>query len=77
VNKIRFREIYQPPVQRFVTDQTSPDSFYYVGSGVKVGEADRIVCWYKLRASKTYRAVYGDLSVKEVTEADLPLSLSK
>jgi hypothetical protein len=75
VNKIRFREIYQPPIKRFEEDQTTPGSFHYVGSGVSVGQADRIVAWYKLRAGAKHRAVYGDLSVKEVTEADLPLQL--
>jgi len=54
-----------------------PDSFHDVGSGVEVGQGDRLVCWYKLRDKETYRAIYGDFSVKDLTESDLPLSLSK
>jgi hypothetical protein len=74
INKFRFREIYQSPVKQFEADQAAPDSFVYVGSGLKVGQADRIVCWYRSRSGATYRAVYGDLSVKEVTAAELPLT---
>ena len=51
-------------------------SFRYLGKGVKLGDKDRIVCWYKLKNAKdprTYRAVYGDLSVKDVAPEALPL----
>lgn len=74
-DKIMLREIYRSPVMQFEEDHTVPKSFHYVGSGVKVGEADRLVGWYKLRNPSRYRAVYGDLSVKDVKETDLPLSL--
>jgi len=75
-DKILMREIYQPPLKQFEEDQTTPESFHYVGSGVKVGQADRIVGWYRLRNAANYRAIYGDLSVKDVTAADLPLNVS-
>jgi hypothetical protein len=45
---------------------------HYVGSGVKVGEADKAVFWYRPEGSETYRVIYGDLSVKDVSPADLP-----
>lgn len=77
IDKIRFREIYEPAVRRFVDDHTAPESFVYVGSGVNVGQADRMVCWYQYRGARTYRAVFGDLTVKNVKEADLPLNLLK
>ena len=51
-------------------------SFRYFGKGVKLGDKDAIVCWYKLKDAKdpnTYRVVYGDLSVKDVAAKDLPL----
>lgn len=76
-DKIMMREIYRSPVEQFEDDHTVPKSFHYVGSGVKVGQADRIVCWYKLRKSSKYRALYGDLSTKDVTQKDLPLRLSE
>jgi hypothetical protein len=57
-------------------DSVVKGSFRYLGKGVKLGDKDRIVCWYKLKAAKdarTYRVVYGDLSVKDVAPEALPL----
>lgn len=73
VDKFRMREIYEPPMLRFVRDQTEPDSFHYVGSGVKLGSAKAIVCWYRLKGASLYRAVYGDLQVRDVRFDELPL----
>jgi hypothetical protein len=39
-----------------------------------LGNSERIACWYKPKDSKSYRVVYGDLSVKDVAPADLPLA---
>jgi hypothetical protein len=61
------------PIYHFVQDRIVENSFRYLGKGVKLGEKDRIVCWYKLKGAKTYRVVYGDLSVKDVAPQDLPL----
>ena len=44
----------------------------YAGKGVKLGDADKIILWYQLQGSNTYRAIYGDLRVAEVAEEDLP-----
>ncbi|MGA2061645.1 MAG: hypothetical protein ABSG67_14265 [Thermoguttaceae bacterium] len=66
------------PIGHCVEDHTIKDSFRYLGKGVKLGDKDRIVCWYKLKDAKdtkTYRVVYGDLSVKDVAPEDLPLPL--
>jgi hypothetical protein len=71
---------YQPmgtPFEYFqLTHDVVENSFRYLGKGVKLGDKDRIVCWYKLKDAKdanTYRVVYGDLSVKDVAAKDLPL----
>ena len=64
------------PIGLFVEDQAVENSFRYLGKGVKLGDKDRIVWWYKLKDAKapnTYRVVYGDLSVKDVASKDLPL----
>ncbi|WP_168205238.1 hypothetical protein [Bythopirellula goksoeyrii] len=74
-DKIMMREIYRSPVKQFEEDQTVPNSFYYVGTGVEIGQADKIVGWYRLRQGKQLRAFYGDLSVKDITESQLPLNL--
>jgi hypothetical protein len=64
------------PMAMFRTDHTVEGSYRYLGKGVKLGDKDGIVCWYKLKAASdpnTYRVVYGDLSVKDVKSDDLPL----
>ncbi|MCY2968792.1 MAG: hypothetical protein NT069_35060 [Planctomycetota bacterium] len=75
-DQFKLREIYRSPVRQFVDDHAVENSFHYVGAEVKVGEADRIVAWYKPRGGKSFRAIFGGLSVKEVSEKDLPLNLS-
>jgi len=46
--------------------------WHYAGSGVKLGEADKAIFWYRPKGSATYRVIYGDLSVKDVAPDDLP-----
>ncbi len=72
-DRIRLRS---GPVREFFEEIADWDSFRYFGNGAKLGDKDRIVCWYKLKhakAPRTYRVVYGDLSVKDVAPEDLPL----
>ena len=45
---------------------------HYAGSGVKVGEADKAIFWYLPEGAGTYRVIYGDLSVRDVAEENLP-----
>lgn len=45
---------------------------HYAGNGVKLGEADKAIFWYRPEGSETYRVIYGDLSVKDVTPENLP-----
>ena len=71
--QIRLRGL---PLREFLRESADWISFRYFGKGVKLGEKDRIVFWYKLKDSKgpsTYRVIYGDLSVKDVAQEDLPL----
>lgn len=44
----------------------------YAGAGVKLGDADTAIFWYQPQDSATYRVIYGDLNVKDVTPEDLP-----
>jgi hypothetical protein len=46
--------------------------WHYAGSGVKLGEADKAIFWYQPEGSETWRVIYGDLSVKDVSAEDLP-----
>ena len=48
------------------------NDWHYVGKGVKLGDAELPVCWYRPDGSETYRVIYGDLSVKDVAPENLP-----
>ncbi len=76
-DKFLAREVYTPPLRRFVEDHTEPASFHYVGAGAKVGQADRILCWFTIKGTSTRRAVFADLSVRDVDPSVLPLDLAK
>jgi hypothetical protein len=71
------REVFQPPVRRFVEDHTEPGSFHYVGAGARVGQADRIVCWFTTKGATNQRAVFADSSVRDINRSELPLDLAK
>jgi len=57
---------------QFVMSLRPVQDWHYVGASVPFGDANKPVCWYKPIDSQTYRVVYGDLSVKDVREEDLP-----
>ncbi|MBN1805008.1 MAG: hypothetical protein JW837_07145 [Sedimentisphaerales bacterium] len=46
--------------------------WHYAGSGVKLGDAETAIFWYQPEGSETWRVIYGDLSVKDVPEEELP-----
>ncbi len=46
--------------------------YTYTGKGVKFGEADKAIFWYRPEGAEKYRVIYGDLSVKEVSKENLP-----
>jgi hypothetical protein len=60
------------PFFQFVTSLKPEQDWHYVGASVPFGDASKPVCWYKPIGSKTYRVVYGDLSVKDLPKEDLP-----
>jgi len=44
-----------------------------VGALAKLlGDADAVVCWYRLKDAKDYRVIYGDLTVRDVPPERLP-----
>jgi outer membrane lipoprotein-sorting protein len=46
--------------------------YHYAGKGVKLGDADKAIFWYRPEGAEKYRVIYGDLSVKEVAPENLP-----
>lgn len=56
----------------FVQRLKPENDWYYAGKGVKLGEAEKPICWWRPQDSVTYRVVYGDLSVRELAGDQLP-----
>jgi len=56
----------------FIEKLPEGSDYQYVGEDVKLGDANTPVCWWKPPGSKTYRVVYGDLSIRDVEPNDLP-----
>jgi outer membrane lipoprotein-sorting protein len=56
----------------FIEQLPEGSDYQYVGEDVRLGDATKTVCWWKPAGSKTYRVVYGDLSVRDVEPQDLP-----
>jgi len=52
--------------------ETGGGDWSYTGQGVKLGEADKAIFWYRPEDSENWRVIYGDLSVKDVTPENLP-----
>jgi hypothetical protein len=48
------------------------DGYTYAGKGVKLGDADKPIFWYRPQGSTTCRVIYGDLSARDVAPEDLP-----
>jgi len=46
--------------------------WHYAGQGVKLGDAEAPIFWYRPEDSETYRVIYGDLSVRDVAPENLP-----
>jgi hypothetical protein len=75
VDHCKLASLNMMPTGHFIEDHTVKGSFRYLGKGVRLGDKDRIVCWYKLKGADagTCRVVYGDLSIKDMAPEDLPL----
>ncbi len=56
----------------FAMQMKLESDWHYAGKGVKLGDADTAIFWYKQEGSQTYQVIYGDLSIKELAEGDLP-----
>jgi hypothetical protein len=56
----------------FVMKLPAESNWRYAGQNVKFGDAQTPVFWYRPTGSQTYRVIYGDLTVKDVTLENLP-----
>ena len=55
----------------FIAGLKPENDWHYAGKDVKLGTPARPIFWYKPEGSKNYRAIYADLSVKEVAPNEL------
>ena len=46
--------------------------YTYAGKGMKLGDAEKAIFWYRPEGAEKYRVIYGDLSVKDVSKENLP-----
>jgi len=58
----------------FVQKLSADSDWHYAGKDVKFGNAKKPIFWYKPEGSETYRMIYGDLSIREVSAEDVPKS---
>jgi outer membrane lipoprotein-sorting protein len=56
----------------FVMKLPAESNSRYAGENVSYGDADTPIFWYRPEGSVTYRVIYGDLSVMDVTPENLP-----
>ena len=62
----------------FVMFERPKSEWHYQGRGVKLGDGDTAVFWYKPQNSDTYQILYGDLRIeKDVVETDLPQNAAR
>jgi outer membrane lipoprotein-sorting protein len=56
----------------FVEQLPADSDWHYAGKGVTFGDAATPIFWYRPEGSGTYRVIYGDVNVREVTASELP-----
>jgi outer membrane lipoprotein-sorting protein len=52
----------------FAQQQRIYGDWGYAGDGVRLGETNEPICWWKSEGSGTYRVIYGDLSIGDSSE---------
>ena len=55
----------------FAQEQKINGSWGYAGSEVEFGDSGKPVCWWKVENSKSYRVIYGNLSIADSDEIPL------
>jgi outer membrane lipoprotein-sorting protein len=56
----------------FVPKLPKESNWRYAGNGVKINTPDTPIFWYRPAGNDKYRVIYADLTVREMTEGQLP-----
>jgi hypothetical protein len=56
----------------FIASHLGPGGWRWTGKGAKIGDADRIVCYWKSDEGTNYTALDANLELKQLTAAELP-----
>jgi len=56
----------------FLLNLPAESNWRYAGEDVKFGDAGTPIFWYRPERAETYRVIYGDLSVMDVSPKNLP-----
>jgi len=64
--------VVQSMTRFLMATQPLKGGFGYRSDGVKLGDAGKILFWYRPEGAATYRAIYGDLHEADVTADRLP-----
>ena len=77
----KFKDPADPRLVRFVQsisasvvflDLELKKQFGYKAEGTKLGDADKVLFWYRKKGAEKYRAIFGDLHAEDVTADRLP-----
>ena len=60
-------EAIQKAVIYLATLGARTEEWKYVGKDVKLGDAKSVVMWWRPKGAKTYRVLFGDLKIRDVT----------
>ncbi len=55
----------------FVATMKPENDWHYVGKNVIPGRSDQVLCWWKPAGATTYRVLYADLTLKDLTPDEL------
>jgi hypothetical protein len=57
---------------KFVQSKEAEGDWHYDGEGVRFGDADTPIAWWKGNSPNTYRVLYGDLTLRDIDAESLP-----
>ncbi len=57
----------------FAQEKKVDGTWGYAGQGVQLGDSEAIICWWFDEETEGYKAIFGDLSIEDVIEDQLPI----